>query len=553
MEKKNFIHVIDSFKPDDNLKYRIQRKVEDEMRKQEYQERQVSRKSTHRGRKVAIFSACLVAVMGVSMAMPVMADNTSIFENLVAKIQERNEVNPTKDYAVKVTESTTIPKDTQVVDDTQPADIVTYEHCITPYVDSYYCDGNSLYITYGIKANAEDLAQCNCIFGGMDIKINGQSLDNGGKSTNTFTASSDELGLFVGKINLDVSDIENLEGARVDIDFNVCCAFDDINYDFNYDELCYEQRTRVDDKKEYLEDIVSFGFDITETNPQLDVYEVNQTQEGNTLNSVTVSPAKTEISLDCQDGYYVRLYDSTGKELLWDCESDNTIFETPMIGATSITVNLYNDTQSEPVYSFEVPIERGFNTGLDVENGQCYIDVEPVYNPPQNEILPLVKEKAEEEFKDIPKVGEKSYEYSDDEYGFNLTIDGYTIADNFDGLQLDTNMSDLYIDENGNISDGYKAVIVDATITSTIDTEQSFYRQFSLDSGANIFNCFNEPIAFDNYENYYKSSYVITLQPNETRNMKIGFIISEDALQLPIVCQLNGYNHGDDAYTIRLQ
>lgn len=541
MDKKNFIHAIDSFKPDDNLKYRIQRKVEDEMKKQEYQER--NEKRGFKGRKVAIFSACLVAVMGVTMAMPVMADNTSIFENLLTKIQQRNEVNPTKDYAVKVAESTTI------ADDTQPVDTVSYEHCITPYVDSYYCDGNSLYITYGIKANAEDLAQCNCIFGGMDIKINGQSLDNGGKSTELFTASSDELGLFVGKINVDVSNIENLEGARVDIDFNVNTAFDSINQDFNYDGLYYEDRTRVEDK--YLDDVVSFGFDITETNPQLDVYEVNQTQDGNTLYSVTVSPANTEINLDCQDGYYIKLYDSTGKELLWDGNSNGNRFETPMIGATSITVGLYNDTQAEPVYSFEVPIERGFNTGLDVANGQCYVDVEPVYNPPQNELIPIVKEKLEEKFKNVSKIGEKSFEYSDDNNGFNLNIDGYTITDSFDNLQLDNNMSTEYVDENGNIKEGYKAIIVDATITSTINTEQNFYRQFTLDSGTDIFGYFHEPVAFDNYENYQKSAYVITLQPNETRNMKIGFIINEDTLQLPLVCELGGY--GDDIYSIRLQ
>lgn len=239
MNKKNFIHAIDNFTLDDNLKYRIQRKVEDEMKKQEYQER--SQKRTRKSRKVAIFSACLVAVMGVSMAMPVMADNTSILENLVSKIQQRNEVSPTKDYAVKVSDTTSA----QVTDDSTSS-----EHCITPYVDSYYCDGQNLYITYGIKANAEDLAKCNCIFGGMDIKINGQSLKNSGdeKSTEVFTASSDELGLFVGRINVDISDIENIEGSRVDIDFNVDTAFDSINYDFNYDTLEYVNRTRVEEK-----------------------------------------------------------------------------------------------------------------------------------------------------------------------------------------------------------------------------------------------------------------------------------------------------------------
>lgn len=545
MNKKNFIHAIDNFTLDDNLKYRIQRKVEDEMKKQEYQER--NQKRTRKSKKVAIFSACLVAVMGVSMAMPVMADNTSILENLVSKIQQRNEVNPTKDYAVKVSDTTSA----QVTDDSTSVqatdDNASSEHCISPYVDSYYCDGQTLYITYGIKANAEDLAKCNCIFGAMDIKINGQSLDNGGKSTELFTASSDELGLFVGRINVDISNVDNIEGSRVDIDFNVDTAFDSINYDFNYDTLEYDNRTRVEEK--YLDDVVSFGFDVTELNPQVKVYEVNQTKDGNTLKSITVSPANTKIDLDCQDGYFIKLFDSTGKELVWNGELDGNTYSTPMIGATSVTVGLYNDTQSEPVYSFEVPIERGFNTGLDVADDQCYVEVEPVYNPPMEEVASLIDESRQDELDGIAKVGD-SFECSNDENSFKLTIDDFTIADNFDGMQFDGNMSPNFVDENGNLKDGYKALIVDATITSTMDTPQEFCRYFDLDSG--VFTVYNEPIAFDTLENYNKSVYYITLQPNETKNMKIGFVISEKATQSPMVCSLFGYSD-DKAFSVQLQ
>lgn len=538
MNKKNFIHAIDNFTLDDNLKYRIQRKVEDEMKKQEYQAR--NQKRTRKSKKVAIFSACLVAVMGVSMAMPVMADNTSIFENLVSKIQQRNEVNPTKDYAVKVADTTV---DTQVTDDN-----ASNEHCITPYVDSYYCDGQNLYITYGIKANAEDLAKCNCICGGMDIKINGQSLKSIGKSTEIFTASSDELGLFIGRINVDISDIQNIEGSRVDIDFNVDTAFDSINYDFNYDTLEYVNRTRVEEK--YLKDVVSFGFDVTELNPQIDVYEVNQTKDGNTLNSITVSPAGTKVDLDCQDGFTVRLFDSTGKELVWNSYIDGITYSTPMIDATSVTVGLYNDTQNEPVYSFEVPIKRGFNTGLDVADDQCYVKVKPVYNPPMEEVASLIDESRQSELDGIAKVGENSFECSNDDNRFKLTIDDFTITDNFDGMQFDGSMSTSFVDENGNLKDGYKALIVDATITSTMDAPQEFCRCFDLDSG--IFTVCNEPIAFDTLENYNNSVYYITIQPNETKHMKIGFVVSEEATESPMVCNLFGYSD-DKPFSVKLQ
>ena len=546
MNKKNFIHVIDNFTLDDNLKYRIQRKVEDEMKKQEYQER--NQKRTRKSKKVAIFSACLVAVMGVSMAMPVMADNTSILENLVSKIQQRNEVSPTKDYAVKVSDTTSA----QVTDDSTSVqatdDNASSEHCITPYVDSYYCDGQNLYITYGIKANAEDLAKCNCICGGMDIKINGQSLKSNGKSTEIFTASSDELGLFIGRINVDISDIQNIEGSRVDIDFNVDIAFDSINYDFNYDTLEYVNRTRVEEK--YLKDVVSFGFDVTELNPQIDVYEVNQTKDGNTLNSITVSPAGTKVDLNCQDGFTVRLFDSTGKELVWNSYIDGITYSTPMIDATSVTVGLYNDTQNEPVYSFEVPIKRGFNTGLDVADDQCYVKVEPVYNPPMEEVASLIDESRQSELDGIAKVGENSFECSNDNNRFKLTIDDFTIADDFDGMQFDNVMSPEYVDENGNLKDGYKALIVDATITSTMNAPQEFCRCFDLDSG--IFTVFNEPIAFDTLENYNNSVYYITIQPNETKHMKIGFVVSEEATESPMVCNLFGYSD-DKPFSVKLQ
>jgi hypothetical protein len=264
---------------------------------------------------------------------------------------------------------------------------------------------------------------------------------------------------------------------------------------------------------------------------------------------VTVSPAGTTIDLDCQERYTVRLYDSTGKELLWDGDSTSPKYETPMLGATSITVGLYNDTQPDAVYSFEVPIERGFNTGLDIANGQCYVDVEPVYNPPKGEVKSLLKAQLEKEFKDTPTVGEDTFEYSSDEDGFTLSIDGYTIADSFEGLQVD-GIANIYLDEDGTLKDGYKAVIVDATVTSTIDTAQEFYRQFML-QGSTLSYCYNEPVAFDSYENYDKSAYGITLAPNETKTIQIGFVVDDDALELPLVCNFSGY--GDDSYTVRLQ
>lgn len=547
MYKKDFIHTIDSFKPDDNLKYRIQRKVDDEMRKQEYQEKNGVK--SHRGRKVAIFSACLVAVMGITMSMPVMADNTSLLENLVAKIQQNDETNPTKDYAVKVAESTTLTEDTQ-----------TYEHCITPYIDSYYCDGQTLYITYGIKANAEDLAQCNYMSGDMDIKINGQSLSNGEKSTQIFTANSDTLGLFIGKINVDVSNVENLDGAKVDIDFNVNTAYDGINYEFNYEYLRYEEKTRVEDK--YLDDTVSFSFNISLTDPQIDTYEVNQTQEDITLNSVTISPTSTTIDANVQGEYFILVHDNNGNELSYKDGEDmsNIRFETPLVNTTYITVEYYqleekNKTVKTPSATFEVPIERGF--GLDMDDDGCYIniDVEPVLNPPIEDVIPLYKDAALEYMQDAVSIGtDSSHTFIfNDEYNqdFKLTITDYKTTDNLDGLIVRDNidMDYAHVDSNGNIQDGYHAVIIEATVENLSDTTMTFYKQFQLTDGTSFDIGYNEPIAFENSND---KDYIINVSPNESITFKIGFIVSDDVdtYDIPLACV---YGLGDDSLKVRLK
>ena len=180
--------MIDSFELDPNFKYRLQRKVDFEMSKN------TNNKKSFKNRKVAIFSACLVAVLGVSVvAMPVMADNIPILQSLLNKIEQRNQANPTKDYSQEVQVTTQAETQTAVAtqDDTDYMSV---------YVDSYYCDGSNLYITYGIQSNDELLSKCNCITGPLDIKINGQTLDNDTKSTELYTASSDELGLLTVQI-----------------------------------------------------------------------------------------------------------------------------------------------------------------------------------------------------------------------------------------------------------------------------------------------------------------------------------------------------------------
>lgn len=562
MKKKEYIHVIDSFELDPNFKYRLQRKVDFEMSKN------TNNKKSFKNRRVAIFSACLVAVLGVSIvAMPVMADNIPILQSLLNKIEQRNQTNPTKDYSKEVqvtTQATT--QDTIAVTsqaETQPA--VTTKNdtdYMSVYVDSYYCDGSNLYITYGIQSDDELLSKCNCVTGPLDIKINGQTLDDSTKSTELYTASSDELGLFVGKINVDVSNIEDLDGADIELSFSVNCAFDSIHYDYDYDGLCYTNfrldTFNVDGSpneyaQKYLKHYIStdFKLSITDTS-QNKTYPVNQTKGGVTVNSITVSPANTTLDADfssSDSSYAVRLFDSTGTELLWN---DNNTYSTPMKDATSITIGLYDDSQAEPVYSFEVPIDRGYATGIDEG---CYVDVEPIYNPPMEEVIKNIKSIVEEKYKDTPMYQDASLSLKDvatEEDIVSVKIDDYTVTDSLDGLELDSDLSNEFdyrhINSNGELEDGYKAIVLEATVTNLLDTSQEFCKAFRLSSYMD--NFYFEPLAFDRYDGYNHSAYMTTLEPNETKTIKIGYVVSDEALELPLLISVD---YGENPSQVRLQ
>ena len=63
-------------------------------------------------------------------------------------------------------------------------------------------------------------------------------------------------------------------------------------------------------------------------------------------------------------------------------------------------------------------------------------------------------------------------------------------------------------------------------------------------------NFYFEPVAFDKYDGYNHSAYMTTLQPNETKTIKIGYVVSDEALELPI---LISSDYSENASQVRLQ
>lgn len=539
MQKKDFIHAIDNFNLDDNLKYQVKRKVELNMKKSQTQD---EKKKSYRGRKVAIFSACLVAVMGISV-MPIMADDTSLLENLMSKIQVADK--NTQDYSNPVVVSTTsdAQNDTNTVtsvSDTQPQ-LNDVQDVMSVYVNNYYCDGETLLINWGIKGNDEGLSRCNHIVGDMNIKINGETLDNDEKSTKCFYGGSNQSGQYVGQIKVDVSNVENIENSSVDIDFSNFVATDFINYNFNYDTLEYESFGT----DTYNQD-VSFSFNIDKTN-EPDYYEVNKTEGDLTVNNVIVSPSCTQIDVDINGEYFLLIHDNLGNELEWDSSVNENTYDTPNIEATSLNIEIYpieekNKITPTPSYVVNVPIKCGYNVNND---NQSYTEN---LNPPIEEIKPLLKQQAEKSAENCVSIGtpdNTTLNNSDENYTMNIT--GYKFLDTLDGFNLMDKKEYL---ENGKIKDGYKVVSIDVTVTNNLDTDTTsdnkFYNQFAIRTNTLLDNYFySEPIGFSP-----NSDYTMDFSANETKSYQICFIVSNDVVDMPLICS---YWTGDNNYFVRLQ
>lgn len=536
MKEKDFIHAIDSFQLDDNLKYQVKRKVELNMKKSQNQKSVWNEERKPRKmRKVAIFSACLVAVMSISV-MPIMADNTSLLESLMAKVQVKDA--NIQDYSKPI--ETTVNVDSNSDLSFEPVQLNENQDVMSVYVNDYYCDGETLVITWGIQGNDEALSRCNHICGNMELKINGEVLDYGEKCTEIFYGGSNESGQYVGQINVDVSNVENIEGARVDVDFSNFQATDLINYNFNYKTLSYEQFDT-----DVYNDTISFGFNIYKTN-EPDYYEVNQTEGDLTVNSVTISPAFTQIDVNVNGEYFVLIHDNLGNKLAWESSVNQDTYATPNIEATSLDIAIYdmeekNKVIPTPSYVVNVPIKCGYD--IESDNDEYVKKL----NPPIEEIKPLLKESAENSFKNIDSLGtpnntvwnSDTIEYEGDG-NYTMTVNSFEYLDSLDGFNV---MNDRNIDENGMVKEGYKAMAIDVTVTNNLDVATTkFLSQFGIGTGTILDDYFFvESGGFS-----IGSDYSMDFAPNETKNYKICYIISDEITDMPLMC-----NYLD--YSVRLQ
>lgn len=522
MKETDFIHAIDSFQLDDSLKYRVKRKVELSMKGSQSKKAVGNRNRKPRNvRKAVIFSTCLVAVIGMSI-VPIMADDTSLLENLIAKVQVKNvnvqeyskEVNTTPDTTVQLNES---------------------QDVMSVYVNNYYYDGETLVVTWGIQGNDEALSRCNYIVGDMALRIDGEVLDNGEKSTSTFYGESNQSGQYVGQINVDVSNIENIEGARVDIDFSNFYARDCINCDFNYETLHYENF-----ETDVYNDTISFSFNVEKTN-EPDYYTVNQTEGDLTVNSVTISPSCTQIDVDIQGEYFLLIHDNLGNELAWESSVSQDTFATPSIDATSLDIAIYNIEEKNkvtptPSYVVNVPIKCGYDVQMDDTN------VVKVYNPPIEEIKPLLKAQAESNLKGIDSMGtpndsifnSDTIQYEGDG-NYTITVNSFEYLDSLDGFNI---MRYENVDEDGMVKDGYQAVAVDVTVTNNLDVANTgFLSAFWIETGTILDDYFFvEPSGFS-----VGSDYSMDFAPNETKDYKVCYIISNEVTDMPLMCSYLDY------------
>lgn len=277
-------------------------------------------------------------------------------------------------------------------------------------------------------------------------------------------------------------------------------------------------------------------------------YEVNETQNGITLESVVVTPFDTTVYISGLDYsiYDFTVKDQDGNELeCYGALSDDygeqfigSVYNTPLKTATALYVEVFRLDQDDfPVdYVFEVPIEKGFDEKYIVEPDFG----EPTLNPPLEEIeseyeIVLQEQYDEAMEKAVYEPVGTTIPLLYDNYLLNVRITGSEVGEISD-YDIDSEYIQRYEDLCGGIDDA-KLLLVTYEVENTINVEKDMYfcgfemvsKNLRADSDWTVIPSDPEYISYT--ENGGKSLYKYTFAPYETKTIIYGYIVPESEIE----------------------
>ncbi len=367
MKKQEFMQIMSEIEPDEFMKQRIERKVLSMDKKQE------PSKKIH-FRKVAVLAVCIAVVCGTGASFPVMAEHIPALKNALNYLTSNETY--IKDPIAKNDAMLELAETVEITDTDEDADI-------TFSVQDVYYDDNDVIIYYAFETNGDELKKYNGITSRFfRIFADGKELTF--PENEIMSSGQCDENTYAGMLNFPASYLDNAENVNLRIDMHSLELSDSNTYYFNYDadNPCYEYA-----KPEVISVDISCSFNISKINNVEKIYEINQSKNDITLNSVTITPVRTHIDFtDMVENrnYAWTLTDNNGNEIQFINKND---FDTPLKNATSLTLKFLdlNADDLTEVCSFTFDIDGGYRSD-DIYSNQQYNRENLTFIPSEEEV-----------------------------------------------------------------------------------------------------------------------------------------------------------------------
>lgn len=533
MRKQDLLSIYSEIEPDEFMKQRIERKVLS-MNKEKTTAKRVSFK------RAAVLAVCIAITGGAVASLPVMAEYIPAVKNALRYFS--SEESYIKDP---------VAKNDAIVELAETVDVVNadIETGISFNIQNVYYDGDDVLIYYVFQTDGEKFSDYNSITArffrlfadGKEIMLDENEIISGGKcDDNTYAGmiqfSADAL---PDKDNLNMTiEISNVEMLNTKV------------YYFNYDadNPCYD----FGKPDVYTADI-SCSFDMNRQHDLAKTYEINQTKEGITLNSVTITPVRTHLNMTMGDGYTWTLTDNNGNELEFLNMYD---FDTPLKDAKTLTLSIkdINKNDFPEVCSFTFDIDGGYRNE-DTYNNQTYNRDEITFIPSEEEADKWIAEnRTVLDYTSIPNRTpanewrdydyDTEYLYGDDDINhYSIKISNVEYITNVNSLDLENcalspyEYSSFKTDADGNILNGLTLVVYDYSMRNNQDNAGSisimggFARKHDIRNGC----CGGDIYYIDKADNGGKSLLKYNLQPHEEKTVRVGRLVDSEAVEEGLV------------------
>ena len=425
-------------------------------------------------------------------------------------------------------------------------------------MQSVYCDGEALALSFALKPKAEELKNCTCIYTDLYLRLDGELMKSrytykdAQTCTGVISFIKADDGMFYGIFN-DMNDLKIEKDTKLDIKFAALKGENGKHQKWVPDDANepYASGTYVPEETGLFNDVFEFSEMIAPDTSLNRLYEVNETQGNVTLKSVLVTPFKTVIDIEgFEEQQTFRIKDQDGEELelISTDEEGHEIAAVPYKTSKKLIIEIYrlNEDNFPTEYSFTVPIERGF---ADKQNVPYPGNDDTVYEPPMEVIESYQSKRAEK----IETAFQKSAANSKKtQMGMPIGIKGYlsdpenerkvpVIADmsvNITGSltadlsgyadRIDEEMLNCHYDITKDNCKGYKLLLIDYELTNESDKAGRYcflgYCTYSKDMDFDR----NEPDYMENKDNGGKDSYMFDFQPHQTKKITLGYIVPEE-------------------------